>query len=69
MRLEDIKCPHCEAIQDDMWEVENIVTYHAEDGAIEYECQHCDKTFWIEENVIRYYDVSVDDPNPIKKSS
>ena len=53
---EKIICPFCghEKSNDDY---QYPVTYWAEDGSQEMECNECGKTFWIREHVERYYDV------------
>jgi hypothetical protein len=52
-RESEVRCPHCDhlAPQDEgqfrsMW---------AEDGPEETTCEHCEKTFWVQEYVRRTY--------------
>lgn len=60
---ESIRCPYCEEYYyqpgGDSELLEGLVTYHGEDGPVEIECQneHCEKSFLVEEDVSRTYEV------------
>lgn len=53
---EEIRCPYCNHLQptDDS---NYPVTYWAEDGVTEMDCEDCNKTFYVEERVRRTYGV------------
>lgn len=55
----DIECPHCNEKQNiEMESLDGLVTYHAEDGAVEWECYDCEKKFFIQEHVSRWWEVA-----------
>lgn len=53
----DIACPHCGEGQgiEPGENGQELVTYGGEE-AVEFECVHCEKDFWIQEWVTRYWD-------------
>jgi len=53
---QQIKCPYCETIQPND-DYQYPVTYHGDDGPIEWECAECEKKFYVEEYVERSYSV------------
>ncbi len=54
---QSITCPHCDKLLSDDFEfMEDLITYHAEDGAVEKECGWCLKTFWVKEAVRRTWE-------------
>ena len=50
-----IICPYCEDEQDNEI-MYNYVSYWGDDSEGELECEHCNKTFWIEEKVSRKFE-------------
>jgi uncharacterized Zn-finger protein len=57
MKKREIHCPYCSKEYDRESQLENLVTYWGEDGEVEVECGHCDKSYMVEEVVTRTYDV------------
>ncbi len=57
-KKESIICPHCHAIQDND-DNQYPVTYWGEDGEQDYECNDCEKTFLVTENVSRVYETEI----------
>lgn len=54
----EIRCPYCDKLQsNDDWQYP--VTYHGEDGPVEWTCDNpdCEKKFYVEEIVERTYSV------------
>ena len=57
---ETIVCPRCDKAQEND-DGQYPVSYHGmEDGPQEFECQFCEKPFWIIERVRRTYETSTD---------
>lgn len=55
----EIECPHCETnLGLESFDLRGLVTYWGEDGAVELECDNCEKTFFVEEHVRRYWGVA-----------
>lgn len=57
----DICCPHCNENQNYETcdgELSDVITYWGEDGAQEYECKHCEKKFFINEFLVRDFEVA-----------
>jgi len=52
----EIKCPYCGCVQEND-DCQFPVTYHGEPSITEFECQECEKTFFVKEHVSRTYDV------------
>lgn len=51
-------CPYCETEHADSETLgsRDLITYHgSEDGPIEFECDHCEKEFFVYEEVERTY--------------
>jgi C4-type Zn-finger protein len=53
-RLEDVICPYCDHTQDNESRY-HYVTYWGEDGEKECDCEHCGKTFLVNEEVTRHF--------------
>lgn len=57
-REEEIRCPHCDGFYDfleDAWN--DLVTCWGGDNAIELECTHCEKIFYVIEKVRRTFEI------------
>ena len=57
----DIKCPHCEEEQNYEvcdGELSEVITFWGEEGAKEFECNHCEKNFFINEFLMRTFEVA-----------
>ena len=53
-REQSVYCPYC-AQKQDVTECPDLVTYHGESGALEFECQVCERLFYVTETVLRTY--------------
>ena len=53
---QNINCPYCGCLQSND-DYQYPVTYWAEDGSQEMECDSCQQKFWIREHVDRWYEV------------
>ena len=53
-----IKCPHCGYdYTEDIDFLQDLITYHGEDGPVKRECGECSKEFYVQEIVDRTYEV------------
>ena len=52
-----IRCPHCKGVQEND-DGQYPVSYHGEDPPEEWECDNCEKTFIVKEEVTREYIVA-----------
>jgi DNA-directed RNA polymerase subunit RPC12/RpoP len=67
--LERIRCPYCKEVNYESGNPHDInltffVTYWGESGPQEFECIHCERTFMVEEEVTRNFDVTTIEDNP-----
>jgi len=57
MKIDEIKCPKCDMLQEFDDGYEGLVTYWGEDGyPVEIWCSNCDHIFKVQEQVIRTYE-------------
>lgn len=64
---ETVACPHCGYVYDlrgdDFEFLREHTTYHgSENGAQKDECAHCGKTIWVEETVVRTWEMHAEEP-------
>lgn len=50
------KCPHCGNIHTDPEYYQDIVTYWGEAEEVETECDSCERTFFVKEQVTRVWE-------------
>lgn len=57
--LEKIACPFCGKSQGISYETGGFITFWGEES-VDFKCEDCGKDFFIQERVIRYWEVAQD---------